>query len=51
MDVLFVNFLAYMLWARYAYKKFGAINIYFILVLMITSIAFLGILTVCNGVY
>lgn len=51
MDVLFVNFLAYMLWARYAYKKFGAINIYFILVLMITSIAFLGILTVFNGVY
>ncbi len=51
MDVLFVNFLAYMLWARYAYKKFGAINIYFILVLMITCIAFLGILTVFNGVY
>ena len=51
MEVLLVNSLIYCLWTFFVYKKYGVVNIYFILVLMITSIAFLGLLTVVNGIY
>ena len=51
MDILFLNFLAYFIWAVYTYRRYRHLNVYFLLILMISVIAFLGLFTVMNGIY
>lgn len=51
MIVLFINFLAYLIWTICVYKKYKQLDAYFLLVLMMTIVALLGYLTVATGIY
>lgn len=51
MTVLILNFVAYLIWSMYAYKKRKKYTLYFFVVLFYTFMSFLSIYTISNGTY